>query len=137
MVTAHNYERDHQNDSRPGINIKNNDKTDIYDNSVNEFFKNKHFLENKDKKKSNNNDFMDLTMEQLYNNIYNLLPNLYNDYHKKYLETSLRLKSDNEYVSENIIVRETLMSFIFNNKNMMYVGIVIILISFLLYMINL
>jgi hypothetical protein len=137
MVTAHTYERDRQNDSRPGINIPNSKKKSIYDDAEKDFFKNKIFLENKDNKKSNNNEFMELTMEQLYNNIYNLLPNLYNDYHKKYLETSLRLKSDDKYVSENIIVRETLMSFIFNNKNMMYVGIVIILISFLLYMINL
>ena len=80
---------------------------------------------------------MDLTMKELYHKITNLLPNLYNDYHKKYLEVSLNLKTDDEFVSENIIVRETLMSFIFNNKNMVYLGIIIIFISFLLYMINL
>ena len=45
--------------------------------------------------------------------------------------------TNDEYISENDIVRKTLMSFIFNNKNMVYLGIVIMIISFLLYMINL
>ena len=79
---------------------------------------------------------MNLTIKDIYNNMINLLPNLYNDYHKKYLETSLNLKNENEYVSENMIIRETLISFIFNSKHIIYLGIVIILISFFLYMIN-
>ena len=42
-----------------------------------------------------------------------------------------------KFVSDNIVVRETLKDMVFNNENMIYLGIVMILISFLLYMINL
>ena len=130
MVTAYDY--------RPEISNNNNkEKIESYNKGQMDFLKNKIFLENKDKKQEDKNEFMDLTMKELYKKIMNLLPTLYNDYHKKYLETSLQLKKDDEYISENDIVRKTLMSFIFNNKNMVYLGIVIMFISFLLYMINL
>ena len=130
MTTSYEY--------RPGItdNNMNTDKVNSYNNAQMNFLKNKIFLENKGKNNINNNEFLNLTMKELYDNIINLLPNLYNDYHKKYLEISLNLKNENEFVSENIIVRETLIAFIFNSKNIIYLGIVIILLSFLLYMIN-
>ena len=82
-------------------------------------------------------DDMNMTIEQIYDKIINLLPNLYNDYHKKYLETSLNLKNDDKFVSGNIVVKETLKDMVLNNENMIYLGIVFIIISFLLYMINL
>ena len=128
MVQAYDY--------RPEISNNNNNKVNSYNDAQLNYLKNKVFLENKGDVQKNNNAFMNLTIKDIYENIINLLPNLYNDYHKKYLETSLNLKNENEYVTENIIVRETLISLIFNSKNIIYLGIVIILLSFLLYMIN-
>lgn len=131
MVTAYDY--------RPEIasNDRNVDKMNSYNKAQMNQLKNKIFLENKDKTKLNNNKFMNMTVEQIYDKIVNLIPNLYNDYHKKYLETSLNLKNDDKFVSENIVVKETLKDMILNNENMIYLGIVFIIISFLLYMINL
>ena len=115
----------------------NFDKLNSYNKAQMNQIKNKVFLDGKDKKIENDNKFMNMTVEQIYDKIMNLLPNLYNDYHKTYLETSLKLKNDDKFVSDNIVVRETLKDMIFNNENMIYLGIVMILISFLLYMINL
>jgi hypothetical protein len=124
---------------RPEIVNKdyNFEKLNSYNKAQMNQIKNKVFLENKDNKITSNNKFMNMTLEQIYNKISNLLPNLYNDYHKTYLNTSLKLKNDDKFISENIVVRETLKEMIFNNENMIYLGIVMILISFLLYMINL
>ena len=85
----------------------------------------------------NNNEFLNLTMNDIYNNIMNLLPNLYNDYYKEYLRISLEHKNDDKDVSENIIMRDTIKYMIFNNKNMIYVGFVLIIITFFLYIIKL
>jgi len=124
-------------DYRPEIsgNDMNIDKVNSYNQAQMDLFKNQVFLENRDKVKLDNNEFMNLTIQDIYNNIMNLIPNLYNDYHKKYLEVSL--KNTDKFISDNIIVKETIMSMIFNNKNIVYLGIVIIFISFFLYMINL
>ena len=124
-------------DYRPEIsgNSMNTDKVDRYNVAQMDLFKNKVFLENRNKVKLDNNEFMNLTIQDIYNNIMNLIPNLYDDYHKKYLEVSL--KNTDKFISDNIIVKETIMSMIFNNKNIVYLGIVIIFISFFLYMINL
>ena len=124
-------------DYRPEIsgNSMNTDKVDSYNVAQMDLFKNKVFLENRNKVKLDNNEFMNLTIQDIYNNIMNLIPNLYDDYHKKYLEVSL--KNTDKFISDNIIVKETIMSMIFNNKNIVYLGIVIIFISFFLYMINL
>jgi len=115
----------------------NIDKLESYNKAQMNQIKNKVFLDNKDKKTQHDNKFMNMTMQQIYDKIVNLLPNLYNDYHKAYLETSLKLKNDDKFISDNIIVRETLKDMMFNNENMIYLGIIFILISFLLYMINL
>ena len=128
MVQAYDY--------RPELSNNNNNKVNSYNDAQLNFLKNKVFLDNKGDVQKNDNTFMNLTIEDIYKNIINLLPNLYNDYHKKYLETSLNLKNDNKYVSENEIFRETFISFILNSKNIIYLGIVIILLSFFLYMIN-
>ena len=109
----------------------------INDKQIN-YLKNKIYLDNNknDKKNMNGNEFMNLTIGKIYDNIINLLPNLYNDYHKKYLEVSLDLKSKDDFTPENIIIKETLISFLLSSKNIIYVGIIIIFISFLLYIIN-
>ena len=113
------------------------DKINSYNNALEQKIKNDIFLENKNNKQDSKNKIMDMTLNDFYDKIINILPNLYNDYHKKYLEMSLSLKNEDEYVSDNVIVRETIKYMIFNNENMIYLGVILILISFLLYMINL
>jgi len=110
-------------------------------NSINDqgmnYLKNKIYLDNTNKTdKKNGNEFMNLTVEDIYNNIINLIPNLYNDYNRIYLDVSLNLKSENEFTPENIIIKESLIKLLFSSKNILYVGIVIIFICFLLYIIN-
>ena len=131
-------------DARDYITGRSNNISKI--NSMNEyemnFIKNKILRDNMSKenmrdKVSTNNEFMNLSMNEIFLNMMNLIPNLYKDYHKKYLEISLKMKSDDKFTSENIIIRETLMSMIFNNKNIIYLGIIIMITSFFLYVINL
>ena len=131
-LKAYEYRAGNTNE---GIHMKK--INDINDKQMN-YLKNKIYLDNNknDKKNMNGNEFMNLTIGKIYDNIINLLPNLYNDYHKKYLEVSLDLKSKDDFTSENIIIKETLISFLFSSKNIIYVGIIIIFISFLLYIIN-
>jgi len=131
-------------DARDYITGRSNNISKI--NSMNEyemnFIKNKILRDNMSKENikgdlSTNNEFMNLSMNEIFLNMMNLIPNLYKDYHKKYLEISLKMKSDDKFTSENIIIRETLMSMIFNNKNIIYLGIIIMITSFFLYVINL
>jgi len=115
----------------------NYEKLNIYNNAQQNQLKNRIFLDGSNISNVNDNKFMNITMDQLYNNIKNVLPNLYNDYHKKYLENSLKMKNENKFVSDNVIFKETILYMIFNNENIIYLGIILISISFLLYMINL
>ena len=114
-----------------------NEKVEQYNKYQLDYLKGKLYLDDLNKKTEPDNNFFNLTINDVYNNIMNLLPNLYNDYHKKYLDISSTMISQNKYTPKNIIVRETILSMIFNNKNMIYLGIVIIIIVFLMYLINL
>tara|TARA_B100000035_G_C20936708_1_gene525534 strand:+ start:13 stop:408 length:396 start_codon:yes stop_codon:yes gene_type:complete len=124
---------------RPEIvpNDYNINKLNSYNEAQMNMMKNKIFLNDKNDTLINDNKFMNMTIYDIYGKIKNLMPNLYKDYHKKYLENSLKLKNKDKFTTRNTIVRETILDMIFNNENMIYLGIIIILISFLLYMINL
>ena len=112
------------------------DKINSYNQYQLDFLKNKVFSENYDKSEDSDNIFMNLKMKDIYDNIINLLPNLYNDYYKKHLEISTDMLSKNEYTPNSEIMKKTIISMIFNNKNMIYLGIVIIIFVFFLYLIN-
>jgi hypothetical protein len=117
----------HLNDSRPelmgGLNQVSNDN----DN------------ENKPPERIitvNENKFMNMSLSQIFSKIVNILPNMYNDYYKKHIETKVKMRSQNNNSSESNIFRETMRSFIFENENMIYLGILILIIVFFLYIIN-
>lgn len=112
------------------------DKINSYNQYQLDFLKSKIFSENYNKSKDSDNIFMNLKIEDIYNNIINLLPNLYDDYYKKHLEISTDMLSKNKYTQNSEIVKKTIMSMIFNNKNMIYLGMVIMIIVFFLYLIN-
>ena len=84
----------------------------------------------------NENKFMNMSLSQIFDKIVNILPNMYNDYYRKHLETKVRLRNMNENVTESNIFRETMRSFIFENENIIYLGILILIIVFFLYIIN-
>ena len=86
--------------------------------------------------KVNENKFINMSLSDIFDKMMNILPNMYNDYHRKYLETKIRLNSMNANISESNIFRETMKSFIFNNENIIYLGILILIIVFFLYIIN-
>ena len=118
----------------------NTPKIDSINNYELNYLKNKILKDNMsdtDGKLTSNNEFMKLSINDIFTNTIHLIPNLYNDYYKKHLEMSLKMKNSNEHVSENIIIKETLMSMVFNNKNIIYLGIIIMITSFFLYVINL
>ena len=117
----------HLNDSRPeligGLNQVSNDN----DN------------ENKPPERIitvNENKFMNMSLSQIFSKIVNILPNMYNDYYKKHIETKVKMRSQNSNISESNVFRETMRSFIFENENMIYLGILILIIVFFLYIIN-
>ena len=84
----------------------------------------------------NENKFMNMSLSQIFDKIVNILPNMYNDYYRKHLETKFRMKSMDLNMSESNIFRETMKSFIFENENIIYLGILILIIVFFLYIIN-
>ena len=84
----------------------------------------------------NENKFMNMSLGQIFDKIVNILPNMYNDYYRKHLETKFRMKSMDLNMSESNIFRETMKSFIFENENIIYLGILILIIVFFLYIIN-
>ena len=84
----------------------------------------------------NENKFMNMSLSQIFDKIINILPNMYNDYYEKYLETKIKFKSMDINTSESNIFRETMKSFIFENENIIYLGILILIIVFFLYIIN-
>ena len=112
------------------------DKINSYNQYQLDYLKNKIFKEDYNKSKDSDNIFMNLKMEDIYNNIINLLPNLYNDYYKKHLEISTDMLTKNEYTPNSEIMKKTIISMIFNNKNMIYLGLVIMIFVFFLYLIN-
>ena len=84
----------------------------------------------------NENKFMNMTLGQIFDKIVNILPNMYNDYYRKHLETKFRMKSMDLNMSESNIFRETMKSFIFENENIIYLGMLILIVVFFLYIIN-
>jgi hypothetical protein len=84
----------------------------------------------------NENKFMNMTISQIFDKIVNILPNMYNDYYNKHLESSINLKNSGENITESDIFRKTMKSFIFENENIIYLGILILIITFFLYIIN-
>ena len=84
----------------------------------------------------NENKFINMSLSEIFNKIINILPNMYNDYYIKHLETKIKMKSINANMSESNIFRETMKSFIFENENIIYLGILILIIVFFLYIIN-
>ena len=84
----------------------------------------------------NENKFMNMSLGQIFDKIVNILPNMYDDYYRKHLETKVKLRNMNDNVTESNIFRETMRSFIFENENIIYLGILILIIVFFLYIIN-
>ena len=85
----------------------------------------------------NENKFMNMTISQIFDKIINILPNMYNDYYTKSLETKIKLKSmKDEDITESDIFRETMRTFIFENENIIFLGILVLIITFFLYIIN-
>ena len=85
----------------------------------------------------NKNKFMNMTVSQIFDKIINILPNMYNDYYTKSLETKIKLKSiKDEDITESDIFRETMRTFIFENENIIFLGILVLIITFFLYIIN-
>jgi|TARA_Y100000389_G_C17370474_1_gene468754 hypothetical protein len=84
----------------------------------------------------NENKFMNMNLNQILNKLLNILPDSYNDYYTKYLESKVKLKMMDENVSESNIFRETLYKFLFENENIIYLGLLVLIIVFFLYTIN-
>jgi len=85
----------------------------------------------------NENKFMNMSINQIFDKMINILPNMYNDYYNIYLKTKFRLKNTHdEDISESDIYRESIRIFLFENENIIFLGILILIISFFLYIIN-
>ena len=54
----------------------------------------------------NENKFMNMSLSQIFNKIINILPNIYNDYYRKHLETKIKMKSMDLNTSESNIFKK-------------------------------
>ena len=86
--------------------------------------------------KVNENKFMNMNLNDIFDKIINILPNMYNDYYEKSLETKLKLQANNEEVTDSDIFRETIILFLFENENIIFLGILVLIIAVFLYIIN-
>jgi len=84
----------------------------------------------------NKNKFMNMNLNDIFDRIINILPNMYNEYYTKSLETKLKLQAHSDNITENDIFKETMISFIFENENIIFLGILILIIAVFLYIIN-
>ena len=111
--------------------INNLQKNDL------EMLKHKYYLdklnnENKDTDTDESN-LLNLSMTKIYNNMTNIIPNLYNDYYKEYLDISI---SSHKNEDENSKIRGSLINTFFKSKNIIYVGMWFIIIALLLYILD-
>tara|TARA_B100001059_G_C17814607_1_gene574355 strand:+ start:75 stop:476 length:402 start_codon:yes stop_codon:yes gene_type:complete len=90
-----------------------------------------------DNDSNNNNPLLNMSLVDIYHKLINILPNLYNDYNKEYLEKKIHYKENEEYVNDNQIVRESIVNLIFNSENIVYIGLWFIIISISLYVLGL
>uniref|UniRef100_A0A6C0C7U6 Uncharacterized protein n=1 Tax=viral metagenome TaxID=1070528 RepID=A0A6C0C7U6_9ZZZZ len=85
----------------------------------------------------NENKFINMTLNQIFDKLINILPNMYNDYYNIYLKTKIILKNTHdEDINESDIYRESMRSFLFENENIIFLGLLILIISIFLYIIN-
>ena len=82
----------------------------------------------------NSNSFMNMNLSEIFDKVVNILPFMYNNFYEINLET--KLKYQNKNMSESDILKETLINFIFKNENIIYVGILLLIITFFLYIIS-
>jgi len=82
----------------------------------------------------NSNSFMNMNLSEIFDKVVNILPFMYNDFYEINLET--KLKYQNKNMSESDMLKETLFNFIFKNENILYVGILLLIITFFLYIIS-
>ena len=74
--------------------------------------------------------------EKIYDKLTNILPNLYDDYYKEYLIAVSNYPSVGDKLEENEIMKTSLKNTLMNSRNIMYVGIWIILIAILLFILD-
>jgi len=83
----------------------------------------------------NKNKFMNMNLSQIFDKIINILPNTYNDFYQKQLEVKLKNNSDMD-ISNNDMFKETIIKFLFENENIIYLGILLLIITLFLYIIS-
>ena len=81
-------------------------------------------------------DIFDMSIKEIYDKLTNILPNLYDDYYKEYLIAVSNYPSVGDKLEENEIMKTSLKNTLMNSRNIMYVGIWIILIAILLFILD-
>ncbi len=109
--------------------INNLQKNDL------EMLKHKYYLDrlNNEDKDTDESNLLNLSMTKIYNNMTNIIPNLYNDYYKEYLDISI---SGHKNENENSKIRGSLINTFFKSENIIYVGMWFIIIALLLYILD-
>ena len=116
-----------------------------FNNNINQFqkqemdyIKNKHIIDKVNNKDNSSKDdtFFNMTINDVYHKLINVIPNLYNDYYKHYLDSSINLRNKDKHVKDNVIMRDAILNTVMSSKNVIYLGIWIILISLLLYILD-
>lgn len=121
-------------------NVGFNDNINQFQKQEMDYIKNKYIIDkfkNKDDTSKDKDDkFFNMTINDIYHKLINIIPNLYNDYYKHYLDSSINLRYKDKDVKDNVIMRDAILNTIMNSKNIIYLGIWIILISLLLYILD-
>ena len=119
-------------------NIGFNDNINQFQKQEMDYIKNKHIIDKVNNKDNSSKDdtFFNMTINDVYHKLINVIPNLYNDYYKHYLDSSINLRNKDKHVKDNVIMRDAILNTVMSSKNVIYLGIWIILISLLLYILD-
>ena len=119
-------------------NVGFNDNINQFQKQEMDYIKNKHIIDKVNNKDDTSKDdtFFNMTINSVYHKLINVIPNLYNDYYKHYLDSSINLRNKDKHVKDNVIIRDALLNTAMSSKNIIYLGIWIILISLLLYILD-
>ena len=119
-------------------NVGFNDNINQFQKQEMDYIKNKHIIDKVNNKDNSSKDdtFFNMTINDVYHKLINVIPNLYNDYYKHYLDSSINLRNKDKHVKDNVIMRDAILNTVMSSKNIIYLGIWIILISLLLYILD-
>lgn len=90
----------------------------------------------KNNRKESNKDIFEMKLGEILNNTSNFFNEFPNEYQNIIYDTTLNIKEDNSFLGNLKIYIIAFVRYINESENILYLGIILIIISFILYFLN-